>query len=128
MLRASLIALTLALTSGVKSGLKSGHGVSLYMENLGNADLGVFFAGDSSIDRPFTVRDYTYERLIDKIPSDNWVMHDTFVGHSFIIRSNDFQTRIKVQARSLTPRYCLGRCTTTVATEPLLAAGAHFKG
>lgn len=76
--------------------LVNGQDVSLYIENLGPSELGVFFGGDMFIDRDLTVRDYFYEKFVDKVPPATYVQHDTFNGHSFVVRTADFQTRIRV--------------------------------
>lgn len=88
MLRATIFALSCALALG--------QDVMLYIENLAKPDLGVYWGGAADLERPLEARDYYYEKLVDTVPKEHFVSHETYVGHAFIIRSADFRIRIRV--------------------------------
>lgn len=68
--------------------------VAVRIENLGSSALGLFWCGAAISN--MTARDYFYEKWRGTIESGSVIVHNTHTQHSFIVRSADFKTRVRV--------------------------------
>lgn len=86
----------LALSALTGLGAQNSPDGTLLFTNTGHSTLGVYWNGNIDIGKELTGRDYLYEKLVDVLKPDYWNTHTAYFGHSFIVRSADMKTRVKI--------------------------------